>query len=41
VTAFFWIFAALIAGSALLAVTRKNAVAAALWAAVAWCSSSS
>ena len=35
-TVFFWIFAALIADSALLAVTRRNAVASALWAAVAF-----
>ena len=35
-TVFFWIFAALITGSALLAITRRNAVAAALWAAVAF-----
>jgi NADH-quinone oxidoreductase subunit J len=34
VTAFFWIFAAVITGSALLAITRRNGVAAALWAAV-------
>jgi NADH-quinone oxidoreductase subunit J len=35
-TVFFWIFAALVAGAALLAITRRNAVAAALWAAVAF-----
>jgi len=35
-TAFFWIFATLIAGSALLAITRRNAVACALWAAVSF-----
>jgi len=34
VSAFFWIFAVLIAASALLAITRRNAVASALWAAV-------
>ena len=31
---FFWIFAALITGAGLLAITRRNGVAAALWAAV-------
>ena len=35
-TVFFWIFAVLVAGAALLAITRRNAVAAALWAAVAF-----
>jgi NADH-quinone oxidoreductase subunit J len=34
--AFFWIFAGLIAASALLAITRRNGVAAALWAAVSF-----
>ncbi|MHC4223710.1 MAG: NADH-quinone oxidoreductase subunit J family protein [Planctomycetota bacterium] len=34
VTFFFWVFAALIAGAGLLAVTRRHAVAAALWAVV-------
>jgi len=34
--AFFWIFAALMVLSALLAITRRNAVAAALWAAVSF-----
>jgi len=33
-TVFFWLFAALITGSGVLAVTRKSGVAAALWAAV-------
>ncbi len=33
-TLFFWIFAALIAGAGLMAVTRRNGVSAALWAAV-------
>ncbi len=33
---FFWIFASLITGSALLAITRRNGVAAALWAAVSF-----
>lgn len=33
---FFWIFAVQIAGSALLAVTRRNGVSAALWAAVSF-----
>jgi len=33
---FFWIFAALIVVSALLAITRKSGVAAALWAAVSF-----
>ena len=33
---FFWIFGAIITGSALLAVTRRNGVAAALWAAVSF-----
>jgi NADH-quinone oxidoreductase subunit J len=32
-TLFFWIFAVVVAGSALLAITRRNGVAAALWAA--------
>ena len=32
----FWVFAALVAGSALLAITRRNGVSAALWAAVAF-----
>jgi NADH-quinone oxidoreductase subunit J len=32
-TFFFWAFAVVIAGSALLAITRRNGVAAALWAA--------
>jgi NADH-quinone oxidoreductase subunit J len=36
ITVFFWIFAALVAVSALLAVTRRNGVAAALWAAVSF-----
>jgi len=36
VTFFFWAFAAVIAGSALLAITRKNAVSGALWAAVSF-----
>jgi len=36
IAAFFWTFAAVIAGSALLAVTRRNGVAAALWAAVSF-----
>ncbi len=31
-TVFFWIFAALIAGSGLIAITRRNAVATAMWA---------
>jgi NADH-quinone oxidoreductase subunit J len=35
-TIFFWIFAGLIAVSALLAITRRNGVAAALWAAVSF-----
>jgi len=35
-TAFFWFFAVVVAGAALLAVTRRNGVAAALWAAVAF-----
>jgi NADH-quinone oxidoreductase subunit J len=35
-TLFFWIFAALVAVSALLAITRRNGVAAALWAAVSF-----
>jgi NADH-quinone oxidoreductase subunit J len=34
VTFFFWVFAALIAGAGLLAITRRHAVAAALWAVV-------
>jgi len=34
VTFFFWLFAALIAGSGVLAITRRNGVSAALWAAV-------
>ena len=34
--AFFWIFAALMVLSALLAITRRNAVSAALWAAVSF-----
>jgi len=34
VSVFFWIFALLITASALLAITRRNAVASALWAAV-------
>ena len=33
-TVFFWIFALTITGAGLLAITRRNAVAAALWAAV-------
>ena len=33
---FFWIFAVQVAGSALLAVTRRNGVTAALWAAVSF-----
>jgi NADH-quinone oxidoreductase subunit J len=32
-TLFFWIFAVVVAGSALLAITRRNGVSAALWAA--------
>ncbi len=36
VTAFFWIFALLIVGSALLAITRRNAVSTALWASLAF-----
>jgi NADH-quinone oxidoreductase subunit J len=32
-TLFFWIFSVVVAGSALLAITRRNGVAAALWAA--------
>ena len=35
-TFFFWIFAAVIVGSALLAITRRNAVATALWAALSF-----
>jgi len=33
---FFWIFASIVAGSALLAITRRSGVAAALWAAVSF-----
>ena len=36
ITVFFWIFAGLVTVSALLAVTRRNGVAAALWAAVSF-----
>ena len=36
VTVFFWIFAALIAGGGMLAITRRNGVAAAIWAALAF-----
>ena len=35
-TAFFWLFGALIVVAALLAITRRNAVATALWASVAF-----
>ena len=35
-TGFFWFFALLIAVSALLAITRRNAVASAIWAAVSF-----
>ena len=35
-TAFFWIFALLIAVSALLAITRRNAVASAIWGSVSF-----
>jgi len=34
VTFFFWVFGSIIVASGLLAITRRNAVAAALWAAV-------
>jgi len=34
VTVFFWIFAAMIAGAGVMAITRRNGVSAALWAAV-------
>ncbi len=37
-TAFFWIFALSIAVSALLAITRRNAVASAIWASVSFIS---
>ena len=37
-TAFFWFFALLIVVSALLAITRRNAVASAIWASVSFIS---
>jgi NADH-quinone oxidoreductase subunit J len=36
VTLFFWLFAVVVAGAALVAITRRNAVATALWAAVSF-----